>query len=267
MSIKARKVYDKLHDTLYTATHDSLKAYDLMLAWLLVDNCYPFLTQFKDDLWMLDIKNEYARRLYEAYTREDVGIIRNDWDDDLGELYMDLQSKSTVEIKGQFLTPINVAKMMAGMMFGDEKKKINVLDPCVGTGRLIMAGAQRNIKSYYYGVDIDQRATRTALVNCALHDIHGIILHADSLYHKTELGHPNWLHANQWDTHWDKLKAWNKPEKPSDNLKTVERICTYNITQNNNKLNIKLIDIKDSTAVAERREKIQQAVSTSQTGV
>ena len=270
MSAKVRKIYDKLHNTLYTVTHDQFKAYDLLLAWLLCDNCPPFLTQFKENPWMIDVKNEFTRRMLEEYTMETVQLIRNDYEDELGNLYMDLQSKSSAGFKGQFLTPMHICDMMTQMVMGNNKKeRQNVLDPCVGTGRFFMAGARVNKNNYYFGIDIDQRAVRTALVNCALHDIHGILLHADSLMHATNAGHSNWKYANQWDSHWDKLLTImdeQKLEKPSDRLKKIEGVSTYNITENNNKLIMKLIDIKDPKAVAERRAEIQQAVSLGQIG-
>ena len=91
-----------------------------------------------------------------------------------------------------------------------DKEPKTVLDPCVGTGRMIMSGAKVSPQSYYYGVDIDWRSLHVALVNFAQHDIHGFVLHADSLMHDTDIAKPNgrfnWKFANQWKSHYGELK-------------------------------------------------------------
>jgi type I restriction-modification system DNA methylase subunit len=93
----------------------------------------------------------------------------------------------------------------------DFARRINVLDPCVGTGRLLMSAYKVNPNSNLFGVDIDLDALRIAHVNFLVHDVKNFyLLHADSLRHEIDFSKPegnhNWQFANRWNSCMSKLK-------------------------------------------------------------
>lgn len=266
MGLIERKKYDKMLDVLYKEIHNETDAFDRMLEFLLVDNSWPFLSQFGKDAWFIDPNNAWLRAILQEYNKETVELLRSNWDDDLGDLYIDLQSQGSQNMKGQFLTPMNVCNMMTQMAIPEElrNKKSNILDPCCGTGRFFMTGFKVSPKSYYYGVDIDQRILHVALVNCAMHDIHGFLLHADSLVHEIGLDTPNgrynWKFANQWESHWSDLKTMADDqieEKLSDDIRVIETIGTLSVKMKDDQIQMDLIDINNPEAVARRRKEIQ----------
>ena len=117
---------------------------------------------------------------------------------------------------------MNVAKMTASMTIGETDKPVNVLDPVVGTGRLLMAAHKQAPNANLFGVDLDQRMVRIAFTNFAIHDISGYLLNADSLQHETDIstenGLYNWRFANRWNSNLDDLKPINyenRGDKPS----------------------------------------------------
>ena len=93
---------------------------------------------------------------------------------------------------------------------------MNILDPAVGSGRLLMAAYKRAPHARLFGVDIDLRLVRIAFANFTIHKIPGYLLHADSLCHEidiaTEDGRNNWQHANRWYSCMDKLTPLSKSQ-------------------------------------------------------
>ena len=133
-------------------------------------------------------------------------------------MYIENQSRSGKLGKGQFLTPDSVVEFMcqstvgqAKETAGDENRPLNVLDPCVGTGRFLIGAHKYAPDANLFGVDIDLRALRIAFTNCAIHGIRAYFLHADSLVHEIDISKPdgiaNWQYANKWYSSWDKLKT------------------------------------------------------------
>jgi hypothetical protein len=274
LSVKARKAFDKLHAALYSSIHNEFDALDRLTEFLAVDNCPPLLLQFPKDIWFLKPENEWLQKTFEVYDKEMCDMLRADWDDELGNMYMDMQSNSIKGLRGQFLTPIHVSDMMAQMVMGVEKKPETVLDPCVGTGRMLMSAAKVNPEARMYGVDIDHRGLHITLVNAAQHNIHAFVLHADSLLHDTDPSHPNgrfnWKHANQWQSHFGQLKTIMDPqieEKLSENVKAIETVSTYKVKAKDGELDMELVDINNPEAVARRRMEIYNATVGNQEGV
>ena len=112
----------------------------------------------------------------------------NIWDY-LGEVYMELGSRSKHQAFGQFFTPMNVTEMMAAMQLGDvresiegarkEGRRISVMDPTCGSGAMLL-GAKRRIVGEvgldglrwfeFYGIDIDPVCVKMCQVQMIMTD-------------------------------------------------------------------------------------------------
>ncbi len=106
---------------------------------------------------------------------------------------------------------MQVAAALAKMTMEERLENPTVLDPAVGTGRLLMAAYKQVPGGLFFGVDTDLRALRIATTNFFIHDIPGYFLHADSLLHETDIsteeGRYNWQFANSWYSQIDRLKV------------------------------------------------------------
>lgn len=126
-------------------------------------------------------------------------------------MYVEMQGSFSQSIKGQFLTPPTVCEMMAQFLIAEEDKDkpLNVLDPCVGTGRVFIAAHNYAPNARFYGIDIDNRAIRTAFTNACIQKISVRLLCANSLTHATtldtEAGRKNWRYCNRWQSHYGEL--------------------------------------------------------------
>lgn len=105
--------------------------------------------------------------------------------DILGAVYMELGQGD--KRFGQYFTPWNVAKMMAEMNLHDLKPlspgqpPIKILEPCVGSGVLILAAAETieercpgmiaRGEVEFYGMDIDPVCVKMCELNMVLHGI------------------------------------------------------------------------------------------------
>ena len=202
---------DRMYDTLTAKFHDSYKAWDHLVEFLAVDNCGSMLFQMDHKFEWLFEDRGLTEKLMNIY---DPKILRSDYYDHLGEMYLEkVISSNQAQRQGQFLTPMHVAQMTAAMTIGETDKPVRVLDPCVGTGRMLMAAHKQAPNAKLFGVDLDQRMVRIAFTNFAIHDISGYLLHADSLQHETDLsteeGRYNWQFANRWHSSLDELKPIN----------------------------------------------------------
>ena len=151
-----------------------MHSYDLYRAWL--EAVWAFLDAVHDP-------DEY-RRCLDRYTREQGAefgrllglycdaIEEQPFRDILGEIFMRLDVNSVRA--GQFMTPWNIAEMMARMQFDredfervvQEKGAVTVCDPAVGSGVMLLSfakvvhgefGRWGTSKLRLYGQDIDQR--------------------------------------------------------------------------------------------------------------
>lgn len=86
------------------------------------------------------------------------------------DLFGDYLAESMGKLKrdgtGFFATPMSVSMMIAEMTLTRADRFSTVTDPCVGTGRLLLAAS--NFSLCLYGQDINQTAIRATLVNMAL---------------------------------------------------------------------------------------------------
>lgn len=208
MKQDVRKMLERMYDLLTEKFHDSYKAWDHFIEFLAVDNCGSLIYQLDHKFEWLFEDGRLADSLMRIYEPD---MLRSDYYDHLGEMYLEkLVGTRQAQERGQFLTPMNVAESMAAMTIGQTDKPVRVLDPCVGTGRLLMAAHKTAPNALFFGVDVDLRALRIAFTNFAIHGISGYLLHADSLRYETDIsteeGRYNWQYANRWYSSMDKLK-------------------------------------------------------------
>ena len=209
MNREIKKVYEDTYNCFRDKYKEDNKAWNRFIDFLAVDHFPPLMHQL--DHKFEDIANDakFITKLKSVYKPQ---VLKQDYHDYLGEMYMETQGKSQIDRKGQFLTPESASGMLAKMTIGnDAKQKPNILDPCVGTGRLLISAYKVRPESNLFGVDIDINALRIAYTNFRIHGIRDFyLLHADSLLHETDVSKPegsyNWQFANQWYSHMNELK-------------------------------------------------------------
>jgi hypothetical protein len=86
---------------------------------------------------------------------------------------------------GQYFTPDPVCEAMARLSM--EQGADRVIDPCCGSGRLLLAAADVNPHAEFYGQDIDLRCVQMTAVNLALRNLYGQVIHGDSLSNERRL--------------------------------------------------------------------------------
>ncbi len=222
---------ESMYDLLTGKFHYSVKSWDNFVEFLAVDNCGSLFLQLDHKFEWLFEDSKLANSLMQTYDPE---LLRSDYYDHLGEMYLEkLVGTRQAQERGQFLTPMNVADSMAAMTIGQTDKPVRVLDPCVGTGRLLMAAHKQAPNALLFGVDVDLRALRIAFTNFAIHGISGYLLHADSLLHDTDIstdvGRHNWEFANRWYSCMDQLEALKGKgqDKNADTSKEVRQLTMF----------------------------------------
>ena len=97
-------------------------------------------------------------RLYQVFNLETLLAWPHDY---LGEI---LAENRHGQHLGFYPTPMEVARMMAAMTLGGEDARSkSVCDPCVGTGRLLLAASNHSYR--LYGSDINPTVIKATLVN------------------------------------------------------------------------------------------------------
>ena len=114
--------------------------------------------------------------------------------DFLGSLYMSLELGDSW--KGQYFTPYEVSRLMAGLTMGDKGPAeveangfVTVNDPCIGGGAMVIAAAHAMLDAkvnyqqhmHAVGVDIDIVAVHMAYIQLSLLHIPAVIYHGNSL--------------------------------------------------------------------------------------
>lgn len=99
-----------------------------------------------------------SERLYQVFNLETLLAWPHDY---LGEI---LAENRHGQHLGFYPTPMTVARMMAAMTVGGEDARTkSVCDPCVGTGRLLLAASNHSYR--LYGCDINPTVIKATLVN------------------------------------------------------------------------------------------------------
>lgn len=141
----------------------SRHALDLFVDWLLHAFGDPSVKELPNDLeprlntgWYKTFNGACDR------TRQ-LGLFLQYPFDYLGEYAAELYGSGRSNPTGYFPTPINVSLMMAKMMMSENDKTKSVCDPCVGSGRLLMAASNYSLN--LYGMDIDKSILNICKVN------------------------------------------------------------------------------------------------------
>lgn len=150
-------------------------------------------------------------------------------EDDLGSV-LEVDAAATVASRGQFLTPMNVVRMMVEMKLGlgppEKEGVVRLLDPASGTGRFMMvamecAASFDEGRFVYHAVDVDLRMVRCTILNLYLTNAWRRLQRKPPAPFRVAWGDflvvdflqaTAWAHANQWDpTHWSGLPAMSAP--------------------------------------------------------
>lgn len=217
MNQEVRAMLEGMYDLLTGKFHDPVKSWDRLIEFLAVDNCGQLFYQLDHKFEWLFEDSRLAEAVMKTYNPK---LLQSDYYDHLGQMYLDkIVSKDQAMRRGIFLTPMNVADAMAKMTIPETQKSMNILDPAVGSGRLLMAAHKKAPGARLFGVDIDLRLVRIAFANFAIHKIPGYLLHADSLLHEIDIGieggRNNWQYANRWYSCMDKLTPAYKRQNNS----------------------------------------------------
>lgn len=111
---------------------------------------------------------------------------RDDMKDLLGDLH---QGAISYGERGQFFSPMPICRLMAQVTIGDLPleepiPRRSVCDPCCGSGRMLLAVAEKYRHWEFVGQDIDLRLVRITAINLALRNLYGYVIHGNSLTNK-----------------------------------------------------------------------------------
>lgn len=108
--------------------------------------------------------------------------------DILGDLF---QGGITYGEAGQFYTPESITQLLAAITIPQDGSepvgRRTVCDPCCGSGRMLLAVAERQPHWEFIGQDIDLRCVRMTAINLALWNRYGYVLWGDSLKQEQKL--------------------------------------------------------------------------------
>ena len=214
---------DKMYDVLNEKFHDPVKSWDKLLEFLVADNCGSQIYKLNNRFEWLIQDSKLVDSVNNLYDSE---LLKSDYYDHLGEMYLEkIVTKYETRRQGIILTPINLAESLAESVVKRTEMPMTILDPNVGTGRILMAAHKIAPNAILFGVNKDLDLLRIALANLSIHNIPGYLLHADSHIHNinlaTEAGRDNWQYANMWSSCMDKLKP---AETKTDNNSNIPQI-------------------------------------------
>ena len=98
--------------------------------------------------------------------------------DILGDVF---QGAITYGDNGQFFTPDSICTLMAKMTMNEDDHGKRILDPCCGSGRMLLACAAVNRNNEFHGQDVDLRCVRMTAINLALRNLYGCVVWGDAL--------------------------------------------------------------------------------------
>lgn len=120
-----------------------------------------------------------------------VSAMSNQNRDVLGDLF---QSAVSHQERGQFFTPESLTTILAELTVGSptdsaEQSEITISDPCCGTGRMLLAAAERHPNARLHGVDIDARCAKISAINLGLRQCYGWIVCGNTLTLETRFAY------------------------------------------------------------------------------
>lgn len=95
----------------------------------------------------------------------------NSWYDGLGTFYEVIASRYKSSRLGQFFTPHHICDLMTQLQNPVERD--TVLDPCSGSGRLLLSAHAYNPKIMCYATDVDPVCAKMSALNMAMHGVRG----------------------------------------------------------------------------------------------
>lgn len=101
------------------------------------------------------------------YKTVNLGLFLKFPHDYLGEYAAELYGNGRHNVTAYFPTPMHISVFMAKMLLSEKDKTASVCDPCVGSGRLLMAASNYSLN--LYGVDIDYSILNVCKVNMWLY--------------------------------------------------------------------------------------------------
>ena len=123
----------------------SRQSFSLFVEWLLFGFGAPSVKEMPPQ-----IEDEVNAFWYKTFN---LGLLLKYPHDYLGEYAAELYGNGPHNPTAYFPTPMNVSVMMATMLLHEQDKTASVCDPCVGSGRLLMAASNYSLN--LYGMDID----------------------------------------------------------------------------------------------------------------
>lgn len=121
-----------------------------------------------------DLCNRFAHALAQLIIEMKDGIAGDGEPDVLGTYYEQNISRRKL---GQYFTPWSVCQLMAQLTLidtDDQAAPKRFVDPCCGSGRMLLAGAKVNgQKHHYYGIDIDHTCAKMTALNLFLNGVFG----------------------------------------------------------------------------------------------
>jgi len=223
MNQQVRTMLDNTYNFFKEKYKDPLKAWDLFIEFLALDNNGLLIRQLDnifDEIIKGNIATDDVNKVYKAE------FLRSDYYDHLGEMYFDkiMLKRQERQDKGIFKQK-DLSDLLPESAPIGSKKLLKILDLKAGTGRLLMSVYKKYPNSILFGVDSDQRLIRIAMTNFAIHNIPGYLLTADRRIHDIDISHENgkynWRYANKWHSNFNSLKPIDKTRDYCIDLKPV----------------------------------------------
>ena len=196
--------------------HHKSKSFELLLDFI------AFNSKFQTDV-PPSLETRTLEELNKSFNKNLFMMQREDF---LGRAYEELDLGDVK--KGQFFTPMNICDMMAQITVDGENKSfpVNVLDPCVGSGRMLLSAYRvLGFKGFFFGCEIDRLVYKIAVMNSYFWQIPMIVLNANAFLVDLSLGSKNWTRAgNLWELpSWDTLEAIKSEEQKKMVETTIEQ--------------------------------------------
>lgn len=138
-----------------------------------------------------DLRHEFPKAFVNLIEEMELRKDSSNGNDVIGEFFEEHISSGR---KGQFFTPYGLCKLMASIVPEGENadnseppeegiSKI-IVDPCCGSGRMLIASRNVNKGSHeYYGIDIDHTCVKMTAINLFLNGVwNSEVMCADTLY-------------------------------------------------------------------------------------
>jgi len=158
MTYPGHSVLKNLNDCINYASHSHSNVVEKFVDWLLWGFHYkgvsfPGIDEKTDDYW---------------YRTFNLGLFYQEPGDYMAEL---AQNHNVGTGAGFFATPMSVVEMMVKMTMGDEPRPFHkvksVLDPCCGTGGMLLCASNYSLN--LYGSDINPLLCKMAMVNAFIY--------------------------------------------------------------------------------------------------